>query len=41
MTTTIQPPVAKAQILVRKPVAQVFEALIDPTITSPLLVLKR
>jgi uncharacterized protein YndB with AHSA1/START domain len=34
MTTTIQPPVAKAQILVRKPVAQVFEALIDPTITS-------
>jgi uncharacterized protein YndB with AHSA1/START domain len=34
MTSTIQPPVAKAQILIRKPVAQVFEALIDPTITS-------
>lgn len=34
MTSTIQPPVAKAQLLIRKPVAQVFEALIDPTITS-------
>ncbi|HWN07843.1 MAG TPA: SRPBCC family protein [Pyrinomonadaceae bacterium] len=34
MTNTIQPPVAKAQLLIRKPVAQVFEALIDPTITS-------
>jgi uncharacterized protein YndB with AHSA1/START domain len=34
MTSTIQPPVAKAQILIRKPVAQVFEALIDPAITS-------
>ncbi len=34
MTSTMQPPVAKAQILVRKPVAQVFEALVDPAITS-------
>jgi len=28
------PPVAKAQMLIRKPVAQVFEALVDPAITS-------
>lgn len=34
MTETIQPPVAKAQMLIRKPVAQVFEALVDPAITS-------
>jgi uncharacterized protein YndB with AHSA1/START domain len=26
--------VAKAQMLIRKPVAQVFEALVDPAITS-------
>jgi len=34
MTNTPQPPVAQAQMLIRKPVAQVFEALVDPTITS-------
>ena len=34
MTDTIQPPVAKSQMLIRKPVAQVFEAWIDPAITS-------
>ncbi len=34
MTNTIQPPVAKAQMLIRKPVAQVFEALVDPAVTS-------
>ena len=27
-------PVAKAQMLIRKPAAQVFEALVDPAITS-------
>jgi uncharacterized protein YndB with AHSA1/START domain len=27
-------PVAKAQMLIRKPVAEVFEAFIDPTITT-------
>jgi uncharacterized protein YndB with AHSA1/START domain len=34
MTDTLQAPVAKAQMLIRKPVAQVFEALVDPAITS-------
>jgi uncharacterized protein YndB with AHSA1/START domain len=34
MTNTIQGPVAKAQMLIRKPIAQVFEALVDPAITS-------
>lgn len=34
MHDTIQAPVAKAQMLIRKPVAQVFEALVDPAITS-------
>lgn len=34
MTNTLQTPVAKAQMLIRKPVAQVFEALVDPAITS-------
>jgi uncharacterized protein YndB with AHSA1/START domain len=34
MTNSIQAPVAKAQMLIRKPVAQVFEALVDPAITS-------
>ena len=29
-----QAPVAKAQMLIRKPAAQVFEALVDPAITS-------
>ena len=34
MASTNQAPVAQAQMLIRKPVAQVFEALVDPTITS-------
>lgn len=34
MTNTIQPPVAKSQMLIRKPVAEVFEALVDPAIAS-------
>lgn len=34
MTNTLQAPVAKAQMLIRKPVAQVFEALVDPAVTS-------
>ena len=34
MTDKIAAPVAKAQLLIRKPVAQVFEALVDPAITS-------
>ncbi len=34
MTDTLQAPVAKAQMLIRRPVAQVFEALADPAITS-------
>lgn len=34
MTDTTQAPVAKAQMLIRKPVAQVFEALVDPAVTS-------
>ena len=34
MTDTLQAPVAKAQMLIRKPVAQVFEALVDPALTS-------
>ena len=33
MTNASQEPVAKAQMLIRKPVAQVFEALVDPSIT--------
>ena len=33
MTNKIDAPIAKAQLLIRKPVAQVFEALIDPAIT--------
>jgi uncharacterized protein YndB with AHSA1/START domain len=33
-TSPSMPPVAKAQMLIRKPVAQVFEALVDPAITS-------
>jgi uncharacterized protein YndB with AHSA1/START domain len=28
------PPVAKAEMLIRKPVAEVFEAFVNPTITS-------
>lgn len=34
MKNKIEAPIAKAQLLIRKPVAQVFEALIDPAITS-------
>jgi uncharacterized protein YndB with AHSA1/START domain len=34
MENKIEGPVAKAQLLIRKPVADVFEALIDPAITS-------
>lgn len=34
MTDTFQAPVVKAQMLIRKPVARVFEALVDPAITS-------
>ena len=34
MTNTIEVPVAKAQLLIRRPVRQVFEALVDPAITS-------
>src|SRR5688572_16531595 len=34
MTNTIPTPVAKAQMLIHKPVAQVFEAMLDPAITS-------
>jgi uncharacterized protein YndB with AHSA1/START domain len=32
--TDIPAPFAKAQMLIRRPVAQVFEALVDPAITS-------
>jgi uncharacterized protein YndB with AHSA1/START domain len=34
MTDTLQAPAAKAQMLIRRPVAQVFEAMVDPAITS-------
>ena len=34
MPNTVDPPVAKAQMLIRKPVPQVFEALANPAITS-------
>ena len=34
MTQAIEPPVAEAHLLVRRPVAEVFEALVDPAITS-------
>ena len=34
MTNKIEAPIAKAQLLIRKPVRQVFEALLDPAITS-------
>ncbi len=34
MTDKIEAPIAKAQLLIRKPVREVFEALIDPAITS-------
>jgi uncharacterized protein YndB with AHSA1/START domain len=40
MTTSVdhlqltRPPIAKAEMLIRKPVAEVFEAFVDPAITS-------
>lgn len=34
MTNRIEAPIAKAQLLIRKPVREVFEALVDPAITS-------
>ena len=34
MTDTIQAPVARAQMLVRRPVAEVYAAFVDPTITA-------
>ncbi len=34
MTNQIESPIARAQLLIRKPVRQVFEALVDPAITS-------
>lgn len=34
MTDTLEEVVAKAQLLIRKPVSQVFESLVDPSITS-------
>ena len=32
--TNIEAPIARAQLLIRKPVQEVFEALVDPAITS-------
>ena len=34
MTDTIQAPVAKAQMLVRRPVAEVYAAFVDPAVTA-------
>lgn len=34
MTNEIETPIARVQLLIRKPVRQVFEALIDPAITT-------
>ena len=34
MTDAIQPPVVRAQMLIRRPAAEVFEALVDPAVTS-------
>lgn len=34
MTTLSQPPVAKAEMLIRKPASEVYEAFVDPVITS-------
>ena len=34
MTNTIDAPIATAQLLIRQPVRQVFDALVDPTVTS-------
>jgi uncharacterized protein YndB with AHSA1/START domain len=34
MARATQPPVAQAQMMIRRPVQEVFEALVDPAITS-------
>src|SRR5262245_9857522 len=34
MTAAIQPPVARAQMLIRAPVERTFEAFVDPTVTQ-------
>lgn len=34
MTQNAHAPVAKAQMMIRRPVAEVFEAFVDPTVTS-------
>jgi uncharacterized protein YndB with AHSA1/START domain len=34
MVNSLQPPVAQAQMLIRRPVAEVFEAFINPAVTS-------
>lgn len=34
MDSTIQPPVAKAQMLIRRPAVEVFEAFVDPAVTT-------
>jgi uncharacterized protein YndB with AHSA1/START domain len=34
MATTIRPPIAKAQMLIRRPPAKVFEAFVDPAVTT-------
>lgn len=34
MTTLARPPVAKAGMLIRKPVREVFEAFVDPAVTT-------
>lgn len=34
MKSTLEAPVAKAQMLIRKPAGEVFEALVDPAVTS-------
>ena len=41
ITNTLHQPVAHAQMLIRKPVDQVFEALLDPSITSQFWFSKR
>ena len=34
MTSPIQPPVARAQMLIRSPAAEVFRAFVDPAVTT-------
>ena len=34
MSEPKRPPIAKAQLLIRKPVREVFEAMVDPALTS-------